>query len=330
MNLDGSQKAALRSALLAAFPSWGELQIVVDDRLSEQLQNISSPMKPMPQVVQDLIGWAIARGRLTELVIGATAENPKNPALKTFAEHFRFVDTSAGELERIVLPLVEFENVGQWLEKLARLRRAVARFEPQPSAQSKGGFGTGFLVAPDLLMTNWHVVRDNLSNVKDPRKVVVRFDYEIDAAGTESPGRQCELADAWDCGHSPLHGGLDYALVRLAEPAAEDNDTSGKRGFIKLDGSTQPAEKEPLMILQHPDAMPLKLSIGTVDRLDVDGKRVNYTANTMGGSSGSPCFNSALVPVALHHWGDVNHNRGVRLDAIYRDLESRSLVGLLG
>jgi len=327
MNLDGSQKATLRIALLAAFPSWGELQLVVDDRLSEQLQNISSPMKPMPQVVHDLIGWAVARGRLTELVISAAAENPNNPALKTFAEQFRFVDQAAGEIERIVLPSVRFENIGQWLEKLTCLRRAVARFEPQPYAQSKGGFGTGFLVAPDLLMTNWHVVKDHLSDAKDPKKVVVRFDCEIDAAGIESPGRQCMLADVWDCGHSPLPGGLDYALVRLTEPAAEDNIASGKRGFIKLDGSARPAEKEPLMILQHPDAMPLKLSIGTVDRLDADGKRVNYTANTMGGSSGSPCFNSALVPVALHHWGDVNHNRGVRLDAVYKDLESRGLVG---
>jgi hypothetical protein len=63
-------------------------------------------------------------------------------------------DSAGGELERSVLPLVPFENVGQWLETLARLRRAVARFEPQPSAQSTEDCGTGFLVAPDLLMTN--------------------------------------------------------------------------------------------------------------------------------------------------------------------------------
>jgi Trypsin-like peptidase domain/Effector-associated domain 1 len=332
MNLDGGTKAALRNALIAAFPTWGELKILVDDRLSEQLQNISSEVKPVPQVAHDLINWAQSRGRVTELVIGASAENPGNPELKAFADQFRFAAGAGGELERIVLPAVTFENVGQWLNKLARLRRAVARFEPQPFALSKADYGTGFLVAPDLLMTNWHVVEKNLSGLNDPKKVVVRFDCELDAGGAQTPGRVCSLADVWDCGHRDMGTGLDYALVRLKEAPAEDVITGAKRGFIKLDGKHRPGVKEPLMILQHPDAMPLKLSIGTVESIDANGKRVSYTANTLGGSSGSPCFNTALEPVALHHIGDggKNLNHGVRLDAIYNDLQSRGLGGQLG
>jgi hypothetical protein len=84
------------------------------------------------------------------------------------------------------------------------------------------------------------------------------------------------------------------------------------------------------MIIQHPNAMPLKLSIGTIETIDADGKRVSYTANTMGGSSGSPCFNSALQPVILHHRGSTSENCGIRLDAIYNNLKLRNLDGLLG
>jgi hypothetical protein len=321
MDLKGEKRAELRKALISAFPSWGALQIVVDDRLSEQLTHISSPQKTLPEVAHDLIVWAISRGRLTELVIGAAAENPTNPELRAFAEQFEFVAATGGELERIVLPSVPFENIGQWLERLGRLRRAVCRFE------SDGTFGSAFLVAPDLLMTNHHVVEGLLAGSEDPNKAIVRFDYEVGADGSPAAGRTCRLAAAWDCGSSQA---LDYALVRLAEPVGEDDAGGAKRGFVKLGVTHKFTKGEPLMILQHPDAQPLKLSIGSVDQPDVGGTRVAYTANTLPGSSGSPCFNSGLAPVALHHWGNANHNRGVRLDVVLSDLKSRGLDPLLG
>jgi hypothetical protein len=114
------------------------------------------------------------------------------------------------------------------------------------------------------------------------------------------------------------------------EAAGSDAIGAEQREFIKLLGGHNFVKGEPLMILQHPAAEPLKLSIGSVAQPDFGGTRVAYTANTLGGSSGSPCFNSALAPVALHHWGDVNHNRGVRLDVSFKDLQSRNLIGLLG
>jgi hypothetical protein len=111
----------------------------------------------MPTVVFVLIGWAKARGRLAELILGAADENPGSAELREVAERFRFAEEEAGEEERIVQPMVPFANAGEWLDRMARLRRAVCRFEPQPSKQSLVGHGTGFLVAPDVLTTNFHV-----------------------------------------------------------------------------------------------------------------------------------------------------------------------------
>lgn len=329
MILGGEQKARLRKALLEAFPTWGVLQVLVDDRLNERLQNISAPLKPMPEVAHDLIGWAQSRGRIAELVMGAVAENPGSPELNSFAAQFKIASATDGEVERIVFPAVPFENVAQWLEKLSRIRRAVGRFESPPEGGLGGGYGTAFLVARDVVLTNHHVIKDLLATKKDPGRAVVRFDYEIEPGGAVTAGRTSALASAWDCGHSAPPAGLDYALVRLAEPVGDDPVAGGRRGFIQVSGLGPPAEKEPLMVLQHPHAMPLKLSIGSVVTHDSDGLRITYNANTLPGSSGSPCLNSALDPVALH-FGAAAENRGARLDALVRDLKNRGLDGLLG
>src|SRR5262249_17856501 len=92
----------------------------------------------------------------------------------------------------------------------------------------------------------------------------------------------------------------------------------------------------PLIILQHPSAAPLKLSIGSVVDPAAAPNRVSYTANTEPGPSGSPCFTSGLDLVALHHWGG-DMNRGVRLGAVLdlltarkAELESKGISGLIG
>jgi V8-like Glu-specific endopeptidase len=36
--------------------------------------------------------------------------------------------------------------------------------------------------------------------------------------------------------------------------------------------------------------------------------RVRYATNTLGGSSGSPCFNFDWDLIALHHYGDPSYN----------------------
>ncbi len=65
------------------------------------------------------------------------------------------------------------------------------------------------------------------------------------------------------------------------------------------------------MVLQHPDAAPLKLALEMSGIVALNGNqtRVTYTVNTEGGSSGSPCFNTDWELIALHHSGDPNFDR---------------------
>lgn len=318
MKIDGKKRAQIRQALIAAFPMPSNLRIITDEVLNVPLQNITGIGSDMETMAFDLIAWAQARGRLTELVIGAAAANPGAASLKEIADQFKFVATSSGEVERIVQQDVPFENVGQWLGTLSLRRRAVCRVEPQP-APNTSGYGTGFLVGRDVVMTNYHVIEPFIAGGSD--KVVLRFDYETDINGVAvSQGRACKLAAEWRLVDSPVTE-LDFALIRLAEPAAEDIGREGYRGRL-LPTRKLPAAGGPLMILQHPDAQPLKLAIGSVVDPNVSENRVSYTVNTEPGSSGSPCFNSGLDLVALHHLG-ASPNRGVRLAGVLDFLAAR-------
>ena len=80
----------------------------------------------------------------------------------------------------------------------------------------------------------------------------------------------------------------------------------------------------PLLIFQHPDGLPLRLDIRSVDT--VLETRVTHTTNTMKGSSGSPCFDRELRLSALHRAGpDGVLNQGVPVAAILDDLEQKGL-----
>ena len=323
MELDGRFRKQIRESLLDAFPQLNELRMVVDNTLGEPLQNITMA-NDMPTVVFDLIGWAKARGRLTELVIGAAAENRGNDKLRTIADQFRLVQGGGGEHERIVVEGVPFENAGQWLDKFARLRRAVCRFEPQPETVSLKGFGSAFLVAPDVIMTNFHVA-GHLSDAR-AAAAVARFDYELDLNGNKQPGQEVKLATPWCLA---ADAALDYVLVRLAARGTDlPGPSGGAREYIRLTAHDF-TQSEPLVILQHPAAAPLKLAFGTVI-LAVDGNGVTYSANTKPGSSGSPTMTTALNAVAIHHQGDKNMNRGVRMALILEHLAATNKMGLLG
>ena len=115
---------------------------------------------------------------------------------------------------------------------------------------------------------------------------------------------------------------LDYALVRLKKPV--------DRVPLRLD-STHPANREQLLIIQHPGGEPKQISLRdcTVDGTPVDGRReagtdFGHQCDTMTGSSGSPVFRfGTKTVVGLHHLGydaQTVFNRAVHIDRVLADL----------
>ena len=354
MDVDNETRIRIRDAMLHAYGTLGQLTVLVSDVFDLPLGNVVNVAQPLETVMFDLIRELVSRGRLVELVLGAADRKPGNPKLRPLVDGIRNVgqaygkgafsvgdyrkvlDAAPGELETVVLEKLQFQHVGPWLERLARLRRAVCRVEPRPQADGVKGYGSGFLVGPDVVMTNCHVVRPFLDG-KAHKRVRVRFDFEAAADGVAvAAGRAVPLADDWKVLLSP-EAELDFALVRLAEKAGTDDVAGKPRGSVDPKPYAFTAA-EPLLILQHPAAEPLKLALGSVTTPDYNHTRVEYNVSTLGGSSGSPVLTNGLAAVAIHYFGTPFQNRGVRFDAIRaflardenrRKLDESGLGGLL-
>lgn len=187
--------------------------------------------------------------------------------------------------------------------------QAVGRVE-MPAGRA---LGTGFLIGPDLLLTNQHVLKAK----SQLASAVVRFDYQSNADGIiTSKGRVFKfMPDTYESSESTV---LDYALVRLdGEPLKDRQLLPGEedlpylellkrgrhRGYLLLSPS-QIVEGERLNIIQHPNGNPQK-AVLTQNYViaDMAEDRVHYLADTMPGSSGSPMLNRHWEVVGIHHAG---------------------------
>jgi hypothetical protein len=231
-------------------------------------------------------------------------------------------------------------DLGVWREALSRVEARVGRVEIDGR-----GMGTGFLVGPDTVLTNYHVLEKILTGGQ-PASVALRFDYKVLADGTRSDGVRVGLhATDWRVDESkysaaekagrpdeqaPTADELDYALVRLERPvgkeAVDPRAAQGApaRGWLHVP-DTAPAfpPKMPLLIAQHPDGAPLKLALDTEGVIgeNANHTRVRYATNTEPGSSGSPCFDLNWNLIALHHYGDPafghpKYNQGIPIHLI--------------
>ena len=225
---------------------------------------------------------------------------------------------------------------------MALIERQVCRVELDGNAA-----GTGFLVGPDSVITNYHVVGAVLKGTTPASAVTCRFDYKVLSNGARQEGVVVKLhATDWNVDFSPPSAAektqipdvppptleeLDYALIRLERrlgegPSAPKGGEGGpSRGWLVLPSETPVfLPKAPLMIAQHPDGKPLKLAIDTESVIGVNANRtrVRYATNTEAGSSGSPVFDLDWNLVALHHLGDpaydhpAAYNQGVPIDKI--------------
>jgi hypothetical protein len=252
--------------------------------------------------------------------------------------------TSRGGLERTIRDRIPQLNMAVWRERTTEIEGQVCRIEFDGNAA-----GTAFLVGPDVVLTNYHVVEALLNNLVDWSRVAARFDYKVLKTHERASGTIVGLhPTAWNLDFSPYadcdtrNNGpelpsvdeLDYALLRLEKSIGLDEFVPGdslkprRRGWLSLPDRLPPlSAKSPLIIVQHPDGAPLKLAIDTEAFLgfNANQNRMRYTTNTEPGSSGSPVFDFEWNLVALHHLGDpavgklsAEFNQGVPVNAIRR------------
>jgi hypothetical protein len=345
--LTGQQFRQFRNALIDAYGAPGPFAEMLMFSLTKKLPTLTTA-NGMDQIVFDVILKAEDEAWTLELLQGARENNPKNPELVAFAEPFglapRVYEQSAGQptsstpmqglaLQKFIVESNGLKDVMKWRELLGTLEAQVCRIEIATGTQPQTG--TGFLLGPRAVLTNFHVVELVQQKVVPPSAVTVRFDYKQLADGlTVNPGTEYHLAEDWliDCspfspqdwqGGEPQPDELDYALLRLEGEAGNDpvggannpNISAQPRGWIKPPAAAPAIQPNtPLFILQHPKGAPLKLALDTNAIIEetYQGRRLRYRTNTEEGSSGSPCFDDNWNLVALHHLGDPAFNPGTK------------------
>ena len=354
MALTGAQYRRLSEALRSAFTLAGLDRLLLfsldirreDIALGSDLQEIAF------RVIQtaESEAWTL------RLLTAARDARPAHPVLAELASELGLASASR-ELETRVRHDAPFVDIAQWRERLGRLEGQVCRVEVEAGARST--IGTGFLVGPDLVMTNHHVVAPVVEGHGAAADVVLRFDYKRVDGLVVHPGLEVRLAADWlvalsppstadlsdDAADLPTVDELDYAVLRLATTVGDDppglvrqDPEAPPRGWVEAAGRT-PDDGAPLLVLQHPEGQPLKLALGDCGATNTNGTRVLHRVNTEPGSSGSPCLDARLDVVALHHLGDPRwspgaaggHNQAVPLAAIAAHLERTGVpVPVLG
>ncbi|MBB5048047.1 hypothetical protein HNR60_002808 [Rhodopseudomonas rhenobacensis] len=330
--LTGSQFKSLHQALVDAFDRV-TLAMMLKFELDKQLSRIAGP-DDIDAVVFKLIEKSEMQGWTLDLVRAARTTNPGNPKLFEVAQSLSVtsardlpVAVAAMELEKIVRPGVPFQDPAALRSRLGRIELQVCSIEIDGI-----GFGSGVLVGPDYILTNQHVI----ANASATSTLACRFDFAASADGkviSQGVAVPARLEPVDSSPPSPNDPNLaigdptddecDYALLKLgadignAPAGSGANPSAEPRGWVKLAaGLIEPGD--PMFVLQHPQSpldwklQPLKLTMGAMLELVGGGRRLRHSANTLPGSSGSPCFSAAMSLVALHHAG--GDDRYVRAD----------------
>lgn len=271
--------------------------------------------------------------------MGLGVEGPSKKNIDRVAEHLGIDAKSPTDFKlQKIIERSDIVNGAEWRQRMAVLERCVCRVEVE--RDDRGAivmeYGTGFLVGPDLVLTAFHVVFD-ANETEDTRRSRLgrtrcRFDYKQTSLGAVSNGTLVDLEDTvpcvsysppskWDInpqGGTPGPEELDFALLRLArkigiEPIGGDEGAPGqpetgapKRGWVNIAAPQDNSllSSEIIWILQHPRAGALKQAVGRVLDVIEHGRRIRHDADTLAGSSGSPCFSmNDLRPLGMHHAG---------------------------
>lgn len=178
-----------------------------------------------------------------------------------------------------------------FLSQGAKAASAVCRID-----FDKRGEGTGFLVAPDLILTNYHVMIPP-GYRGDPDVRARKCEIKFGVIEEESAGIRYTLHDQWLVAKS-VPEDLDFMLLRLNQPIAVNDQIKPlalEPHHIQLD--------EFVNIIQHPNGGAMEVSLRFNQVVAIEGQRIYYLADTEEGSSGSPVFDDSWRLVALHHSG---------------------------
>lgn len=198
-----------------------------------------------------------------------------------------------------------------YLERGTLAARAVGRIWIRSSNGQLVGYATGFMVSPQLLLTNHHVLP-----TREVAYGQVEFNYQDGIDGQPLPSVTFTLnPDAFFL----TDKSLDYALVAVqTESHSAVLNQFGWHRLIEDEGKVIIGEY--VSIIQHPGGEPKQVALRENQLVDVLPEFLHYQTDTAVGSSGSPVFNDQWEVVAVHHSGVPKRDRQGRILTIDGDV----------
>jgi len=155
--------------------------------------------------------------------------------------------------------------------------------------------GTGWLIGPDLVITNHHVIHSRRDDEppassadfeRQAQKAEILFDYDIAGGPTQSFTNSTLVT---------TDPNLDYCVLRLAS-----NPGRGSLPLAKQIVQITPTTNMPVNIIQHPNGKLKRFALRNNLAVDADNDLLRYYTDTDYGSSGSPVLDDEWRVVALH------------------------------
>lgn len=163
--------------------------------------------------------------------------------------------------------------------------------------------GTGWFIAPQLLITNHHVINARRS-APVPEPDASPTDFELQAENTtvlfDYLKRDAPSATVVSGAGALLASdkALDFAILRIADPAAGRSPLRLRKHLIRK--TVQQALGTRVNLLQHPNGQPMRLGFRDNFVVVGDDIELSYLTDTSVGSSGSPVCDDRWSVVALH------------------------------
>ncbi|WP_422037076.1 DNA/RNA non-specific endonuclease [Roseibium sp.] len=277
---------------------------------SEKHASVGASLKAEPKERQQLY-----TKRLADEVKRIIEEDPTLQVPTAIAETLSTMESGLDGInnERIVGDFEEFVSV-KYLKRAPIVLRSVGRITYKHAPQS--GFGTGFLVAPGILITNHHV----LPTMEEARRSMVQMDYELRFSEGTLPSHEFHLLPDQ---FFVTNAELDFSVVAVAPNSLTNNASLSTYGYIPVMDVLGKARAEgPVNIIQHPQGrlkevvfreskmlpLPETTPANTTATGHLRDNVLQYTGDTLQGSSGSPVFSDRWEVIGLHHSGVPQRN----------------------
>ena len=206
-----------------------------------------------------------------------------------------------------------------------RLQQAAERICRIRGSDRRGA--SGFLIGHDLVLTCFSVVSDYFEN--DQLSGVTchfaaRSGQTTDTVIPVAPnGLVAYSLPSEGTATLTMPSGLNYALLRLAEPIGD------QRGWLGLSASVEaPSPGSPIEMLDRDS----RLVGGTVQGENSSGTRLSFSLQEdPEGLSGAPCFDGDLNVIAMldaiYFSPDEQRYQGIETAAVVRDLAAKRVEG---